>query len=78
MILLRSGVVEFLASNISHCTAITIKIKNKIGVKAASHRIRLRLTIQLMANGNLHTSSVGRVRVNFLGFDRLPAYLKLF
>ena len=47
-------------------------------LKAASHRIRLRLTIRLMANGSLHTSSVGRVRVNFLGFDRLPAYLKLF
>ena len=46
--------------------------------KAASHRIRLRLTIRLMANSNLHTSSVGRIRVNFLGFDRLPAYLKLF
>jgi len=48
------------------------------GVKAASHRIRLRLTIRLMANGSLHTSSVMRIRVNFLGFDRLPAYLKLF
>ena len=47
-------------------------------LKAASHRIRLRLTIRLMANGSLHTSSVGRIPVNFLGFDRLPAYLKLF
>jgi len=47
-------------------------------VKAASNRIRLRLTIRLMANGSLHTSSVGRIRVNFLSFDRLPAYLKLF
>jgi len=46
--------------------------------KAASHRIRLRLTIRLMANGSLHTTSVGRIRVNFLGLDRLPAYLKLF
>ena len=45
---------------------------------AASHRIRLRLTIRLMANGSLHTSSVSRIRVNFLGFDRLPPYLKLF
>jgi len=47
-------------------------------LKAASHRIRLRLTIRLMANGSLHTCSVGRTRVNFLDFDRLPAYLKLF
>jgi len=39
---------------------------------------RLRLTIRFMANGSLHTGSVGRIRVNFLGFDRLPAYLKLF
>jgi len=31
-----------------------------------------------MANGSLHTTSVGRIRVNFLGLDRLPAYLKLF
>jgi len=31
-----------------------------------------------MANGSLHTISVGRIRVNSLGFDRLPAYLKLF
>jgi len=31
-----------------------------------------------MANGSLHTSSIGRIPVNFLGFDRLPAYLKLF
>jgi len=46
-------------------------------LKAASHRIRLRLTIRLMANGSLHTGSVGRIRVNFLGFDRLPAYFKL-
>jgi len=45
---------------------------------AASHRIWLQLTMQLMANGSLHTGSVGRVRVNFLGFDWLPAYLKLF
>jgi len=47
-------------------------------LKAASHRIRLRLTIRPMANSSLHTSSIGRIRVNFLGFDRLPAYLKLF
>ena len=47
-------------------------------LKAASHGIRLQLAIRLMANGSLHTSSVGRVKVNFLGFDRLPAYLKLF
>jgi len=46
--------------------------------KAASHRIRLRLTIRFMANGSLHSGSVGRVPENFLGFDRLPAYLKLF
>jgi len=47
-------------------------------LKAAPHRIRLRLTLRLMANGSLHTTSVGRIRVNFLGFDRMPAYLKLF
>jgi len=47
-------------------------------LKAASHRIRLRLTIRIMANGSLHTIFVGRIRVNFIGFDRLPAYLKLF
>ena len=52
--------------------------ERRFGKKAASHRIRLRLTIRLMANGSLHTSSVGRIRVNFLGFDRLTAYLKLF
>jgi len=46
-------------------------------LKAASHRIRLRLTIRLMANDSLHTGSVGRIRVNFLDFDRLPAYLKV-
>jgi len=40
--------------------------------------MRLRLTIRLVANGSLHTSSVGRIRVNFLGFDRLPAYLNCF
>jgi len=34
-------------------------------LKTASHRIRLRLTIRLMANGSLHTSSVGRIPVNF-------------
>ena len=47
-------------------------------LKAASHRIRLRLTIRLMANGSLHTVSVGPIGMNFLGFDRLSAYLKLF
>ena len=36
-----------------------------------SHRIRWRLTVRLMANGSLHTGSVGRIRVTFLGFDRL-------
>jgi len=49
-----------------------------VHVKAASHRIRLRLTIRHMANGSLHTSSVVRIRVNVFGFDQLPAYLKLF
>jgi len=29
-----------------------------------------------VANGSLHTGSVGSIRVNFLGFDWLPAYLK--
>jgi len=33
--------------------------------------------IRLMANGSLHTGSFARIRVNFLGFDRLPPYLKL-
>ena len=47
-------------------------------LKVASHRIRLRLTIRLMANGSLHTGSVGRIRVDFLVSDRLPAHLKLF
>jgi len=41
--------------------------------KAALHRIRSRLTIRLMANGSLHTGSVTRIRMNFLGFDRFPA-----
>jgi len=31
-----------------------------------------------MANGSLHTVSVGPIGMNFLGFDRLQAYLKLF
>jgi len=60
---------------------ITIRFAGWISgriVKAASHRIWLRLTIRLMANGSLHTSSIGRIPLNFLGFDRLPAYLKLF
>jgi len=43
---------------------------NDQSFKVASHRIRLRLTIRLMANGSLHTCSVGRIRVNFLGFER--------
>jgi len=46
-------------------------------LKVTSHRIRLRLTNRLMANGSLRTCSVGRIRLNFLGFDRLPAYFKL-
>jgi len=46
-------------------------------LKAASHRIRLQLTIRLMANGSLHTSSVGRIRMNFLGFDRQSGLLKI-
>jgi len=43
-----------------------------------SHRIRLRLAIRLMANGSLHTVSVGPIGMNFLGFDRLPSYLNCF
>jgi len=31
-----------------------------------------------MANGSLHTVSVGPIGMNFLGFDRLPVNLKLF
>jgi len=46
-------------------------IHPEVRVKAVSHRIRLRLTIRLMAKGSLHTNSVGRIRVNFLSFDRL-------
>ena len=42
------------------------------------HRIRLQLSIRLMAKGSLHTSSIGGIRVNFLCFYRLPDYLKLF
>ena len=49
-----------------------MKAPNK-SLKAASHGIRLRLTIRIVANGSLHTGSVARIRVNFLGFDRLPA-----
>ena len=45
--------------------------KGVVWYKVASHTIRLRLTIRLMANSSLHTSSVGRIRVNFLGFDRV-------
>jgi len=40
-------------------------------VKVASHRIRLRLTNRLTPNGSLQTSSIGRIRQNFLGFERL-------
>jgi len=50
-------------------------LAQKLEQKAASQRILLRLPIRHMANGSLHTSSVGRIRVNFLGFDRLPAYV---
>jgi len=53
------------------CTAYTAMVRwlpNSLTLnllKAASHRIRLRLTIRLMANGSLHTGSVGHTRVNF-------------
>jgi len=30
-----------------------------------------------MANGSLHTCCVGRILLNFLGSERLTAYLKL-
>jgi len=40
-------------------------------IKAASHRILLRLTMQLMANGNLPTCSKNPITDN-------PAYLKQF
>ena len=50
----------------------------RVTFKVASHRIWIWLTIRLMTNGSLHTTSVGRIRVNFLGFNRLLAYLKLF
>jgi len=33
--------------------------------------------IRLMANGSLHTCIIGRIRVNFLGFDRLSGLLKI-
>ena len=46
-------------------------------LQVASHRIGLRLTNRFMANGSLHTCSVGLIRLNFLGFERLPVYLKL-
>ena len=46
-------------------------------LKAASHRILLWLTIRLMANGSLHTCSVGHIRVNFPSFDRLSGLLKI-
>ena len=52
---------------------LKLSTQPQLCLKAASHRIRYRL----MANGSLHTGSVARIRVNFLGFDRLPAYLKL-
>jgi len=32
-------------------------------IKAASHRIRLRLTNRLVVNGTLHTCCVGRIRL---------------
>jgi len=47
-------------------------------LKAASHRIQLRLAIRFMANCSLHTVSVDPIGMNFFGFDWLPAYLKLF
>jgi len=43
----------------------------RVSVKAASHRIRLRLTIRLMANGSLPICSKNTIADN-------PAYLKQF
>jgi len=45
------------------------------GLKAASHRIWLRLAIRFIANGSFHTGFVVRIRLNFLGFAWLPADL---
>jgi len=45
-----------------------------IRLKAASHRIRLRLTIRLMANGSLTTSTKKTIIDN----TGNPAYLKQF
>jgi len=70
---------EILVDVTKYCISVRTSEWDKIvcvGLKAASHRIRFRLTIRLVANGSLHTGSVGSIRVNFLGFDWLPAYLK--
>ena len=53
------------------------KGQSKNSFTAYTKRVKaaLRLTIRVMANGSLHTGSVDCIRVNFLGFDRLPAYV---
>jgi len=54
---------------------------DQLSVKAALRRLHtesgygLRSGLWLTA---IFTGSVDRIRVNFLGVDRLPAYLKLF
>jgi len=53
-------------------------MRDNVTAKVASHRVRLRFTNQFMVNGSLHTCSVGHIRLNFLSFERLTAYLNQF